>query len=93
MLFDLQLGPLIAVRKIQIKGSFDGMIEGTIRLNEKRPRMSLIDLNIELTPSPALKDEISNFGTLLRSFQCGETIKVNLKGTLNRINFPTRNKC
>ena len=93
VLFDLQLGPLIAVRKIQIKGSFDGMIEGTIRLNEKRPQMSLIDLNIELTPSPALKDEISNFGTLLRSFQCGETIKVNLKGTLNRINFPTRNKC
>ena len=93
VLFDLQLGPLIAVRKIQIKGSFDGMIEGTIRLNEKRPRRSLIDLNIELTPSPALKDEISNFGTLLRSFQCGETIKVNLKGTLNRINFPTRNKC
>ena len=93
MLFDLQLGPLIAVRKIQIKGSMEGMIEGTIRLNEKRPRMSLIDLNIELTPSPALKDEISNFVTMLRSFQCGETIKVNLKGTLNRINFPTRNKC
>ena len=93
VLFDLQLGPLIAVRKIQIKGSLEGMIEGTIRLNEKRPRMSLIDLNIELTPSPALKDEISNFITMLRSFQCGETIKVNLKGTLNRINFPTRNKC
>ena len=50
VLFDLQLGPLIAVRKIQIKGSMEGMIEGTIRLNEKRPRMSLIDLNIELTP-------------------------------------------
>ena len=93
VLFDLQLGPLIAVRKIQIKGSLEGMIEGTIRLNEKRPRMSLIDLNIELTPSPALKEEISNFGSMLRSFQCGETIKVNLKGTLNRINFPTRNKC
>ncbi|MDE0792208.1 MAG: type II secretion system protein GspN [SAR324 cluster bacterium] len=93
VLFDLQLGPLIAVRKIQIKGSMEGMIEGTIRLNEKRPRMSLIDLNIELTPSTALKDEISNFGTMLRSFQCGETIKVNLKGTLNSINFPTRNKC
>jgi type II secretion system protein N len=93
VLFDLQLGPLIAVRKIQIKGSLEGMIEGTIRLNEKRPRMSLIDLNIELTLSPALKEEMSNYGTMLSSFQCGETIKVNLKGTLNRINFPTRNKC
>ena len=93
VLFDLQFGPLIAVRKIQIKGSIEGTIEGTIRLNEKRPQMSLIDLNIELTPSPDLKVEISSFSTMLRSFQCGETIKVNLKGSLNRLNYPTRNKC
>jgi type II secretion system protein N len=93
VLFDVQFGPLIAIRKIQIKGSLDGTIEGTIRLNEKRPQMSLIDLNIELTPSADLKEEISSFSTMLRSFQCGETIKVNLKGSLNRLNFPTRNKC
>lgn len=93
VLFDLQFGPLIAVRKIQIKGSLEGTIEGTIRLNEKRPQMSLIDLNIELTPSPDLKVEINKFSTILRSFQCGETIKVNLKGSLNRLNYPTRNKC
>ena len=93
VLFDLQFGPLIAVRKIQIKGSMEGTIEGTIRLNEKRPQMSLIDLNIELTPSPDLKMEINSFSTILRSFQCGETIKVNLKGSLNRLNYPTRNKC
>ncbi|MDG1178485.1 MAG: type II secretion system protein GspN [SAR324 cluster bacterium] len=93
VLFDLQFGPLVAVRKIQIKGSLEGTIEGTIRLNEKRPQMSLIDLNIELTPSPDLKVEINSFSTILRSFQCGETIKVNLKGSLNRLNYPTRNKC
>ncbi|MED5482881.1 MAG: hypothetical protein VYA15_04135 [SAR324 cluster bacterium] len=93
VLFDLQFGPLIAVRKIQIKGSLEGTIEGTIRLNEKRPQMSLVDLNIELTPSPDLKVEINRFSTILRSFQCGETIKVNLKGSLNRLNYPTRNKC
>ena len=93
VLFDLQFGPLIAVRKIQINGSLEGTIEGTIRLNEKRPQMSLIDLNIELTPSPDLKVEINKFSTILRSFQCGETIKVNLKGSLNRLNYPTRNKC
>ena len=93
VLFDLQFGPLIAVRKIKIKGSLEGTIEGTIRLNENRPQMSLIDLNIELTPSPDLKVEINSFSTILRSFQCGETIKVNLKGSLNRLNYPTRNKC
>ena len=93
VLFDLHLGPLIAIKKIQIKGSLEGTIEGTIRLNEKRPKMSLIDLNIELTPSPVLKEEISSFSTMLRPFQCGETIKVNIKGSLNRLNFPTRNEC
>jgi len=93
VLFDLQLGPLIAIKKIQLKGSLEGTIEGTIQLDEKRPQMSLIDLNFELTPSPEFKKEISNFYTMLRSFQCGETIKINLKGTLNRLNFPTRNKC
>jgi type II secretion system protein N len=93
VLFDLQFGPLIDVRKIQIKGSIEGTIEGTIRLNEKRPQRALIDLNIDLTPSPDLKGEISSFSTMLRSFQCGETIKVNLKGSLNRLNYPTRNKC
>ena len=91
--FDLKLGPVISLKDVQLKGSLEGTIEGTIRLNEKRPQMSLIDLNIELTPSPDLKVEISSFSTMLRSFQCGETIKVNLKGSLNRLNYPTRNKC
>lgn len=93
VMFDLQLGPLIAIKKIHLRGSLEGTIEGTIRLNEKRPQMSLIDLNFELTPAASLKEEISSFSTMLRSFQCGETIKVNLKGSLNRLNFPTRNKC
>ncbi len=93
VLFDLQLGPSINVRKIQIKGSLEGTIEGTIRFNEKRPLMSLVDLNLEITPSTDLKDEISSLSNMLRSFQCGETIKVNLKGSLNRLKFPTRNKC
>ena len=93
VLFDLQLGPLITVRKIQMKGSLEGTIEGTIRFNEKRPLMSQIDLNIEVTPSPELIDEIRSLSNMLRSFQCGETIKVNLKGSLNRLKFPTRNKC
>ena len=93
ILFDLQLGPSIAINNIQIKGALEGTIDGTIQLNEKRPKMSLVNLNFELTPSSSLKKEISGFSTLLSSFQCGETIKVNLKGSLNRLNFPTRNKC
>jgi hypothetical protein len=89
----VQLGRSIHIKKIELQGSLEGIIEGTIQLNEKRPQMSLIDLNIQVTPSPALEKKISSFSTMLRSFQCGETIKINLKGALNRFNFPTRMKC
>ena len=91
--FNLQLGPLIHIKKIELQGSLAGTIDGTIQLNDKRPQMSLIDLNMQLTPSPSLKKELSTYSTMLRTFQCGETIKINLKGSFNRLNFPTRNKC
>ena len=91
--FYLQLGPLIHIKKIELQGSLAGTIDGTIQLNDKRPQMSLIDLNMQLTPSPSLKKELSTYSTMLRTFQCGETIKINLKGSFNRLNFPTRNKC
>ena len=91
--FEVQLGRSIHIKKIYLQGSLEGIIEGTIQLNEKHPQMSLIDLNIQVTPSPALKKGISSFSTMLSTFQCGETIKINLKGALNRFNFPTRMKC
>ena len=91
--FNLQLGPLIHIKKIELQGSLAGTIDGTIQLNDKRPQMSLIDLNMQLTPSPSFKKELSTYSTILRTFQCGETIKINLKGSFNRLNFPTRNKC
>ncbi|SVA25782.1 uncharacterized protein METZ01_LOCUS78636, partial [marine metagenome] len=57
--FEVQLGRSIHIKKIELQGSLEGIIEGTIQLNEKRPQMSLIDLNIQVTPSPALKKGIS----------------------------------
>jgi len=91
--FEVQLGRSIHIKKIYLQGSLEGIIEGTIQLNEKHPQMSLIDLNIQVTASPALKKGISSFSPMLSTFQCGETIKINLKGALNRFNFPTRMKC
>ena len=91
--FEVQLGRSIHIKKIYLQGSLEGIIEGTIQLNEKHPQMTLIDLNIQVTASPALKKGISSFSTMLSTFQCGETIKINLKGPLNRFNFPTRMKC
>jgi len=93
ILFDLELGPVIYLKDVQLKGSLEGTVDGTIQLDKNRPNMSSIDLNFLLTPSPDFKNEVSRFSKILLSFQCGETINVNLKGTFNRLNLPTRNNC
>jgi len=93
ILFDLELGPVISLKDVQLKGSLEGTVDGTIQLDKNRPNMSSINLNFLLTPSPNFKNELSRFSKILLPFQCGETINFNLKGTFNRLNLPTRNKC
>ena len=93
ILFDLELGPVISLKDVQLKGSLEGTVNGTIQLDKNRPNMSSIDLNFLLTPSPDFKNELLRFSKILLSFQCGETINFKLKGTFSRLNLPTRNKC
>ena len=93
IIFDLELGPVISLKDVQLKGSLEGTVDGTIQLDKNHPNMSSIDLNFLLIPSPDFKNELHRFSKILLSFQCGETINFNLKGTFSRINSPTRNKC
>ena len=93
ILFDLNLGPVISLKDVQLKGSLEGTVDGTIQLDKNRPNMSSIDLNFMLTPSPDFKNELRLFSKILLSFQCGETINFNLKGTFSRLNLPIKNKC
>ena len=93
ILFDLELGPVISLKDVQLKGSLEGTVNGTIQLDKLRPIMSSINLDFLITPSPDFKNELSRFSKILLSFQCGETINFNLNGTFSRLNLPTRNKC
>ena len=91
--FDLQIGTLISIERIELKGSFEGIIDGSIKPNINQPKMSFVDLNLKLVPSSKIIEEFKSFTPMLVHMKCGETINVNLKGSMNRINFPTRNKC
>ena len=51
ILFDLQIGNLISIKRIELKGSLDGRIDCSIKPNTNHPKMSLVDLNLELVPS------------------------------------------
>jgi len=93
ILFDLELGPVISLKDVQLKGSLEGTVDGTIQLDKNRPNMSSIDFNFLLTPSPDFTNKLRRFRKILLSFQCGETINFNLKGTFSRLNLPTRNNC
>ena len=93
ILFDLELGPVISLTDVQLKGSLEGKVDGIIQLDKNRPNMSSIDLNFLLTPSPDFKNKLQRFSKILLSLQCGETINFNLKGTFSGLNLPTRNKC
>ena len=55
ILFDLELGPVISLKDVQLKGSLEGTVDGTIKFDKIRPYMSSIDLNFLLTPSPDFK--------------------------------------
>ena len=91
--FDLQIGPLITINNIELQGSIGGIIYGSIQINKNRPQMSLIDLNLELDLSRVLREKLRSITPMLLSFQCDETININIKGSISRLNFPTRNKC
>ena len=91
--FDFELGPVISLKDVQLKGSLEGKVDGIIQLDKNRPNLSTIDLNFLLTPSPDFKNKLRRFSKILLSLQCGETINFNLKGTFSGLNLPTRNKC
>ena len=91
--FDFKIGNLISINSLKLNGSLDGKIDGIIQLNKYKPSMSLLDINLKIIPSTKIKEKINSFSPILLPLQCEETINVNIKGPLRRINFPTRNKC
>ena len=93
VIFDLKIDNLISIKRIELKGSLEGVIGGVIQLNSNRPKASFIDLNIELEPSLLIMEQIKSFSPMLKPLLCDKTLNVNIKGPINRINFPTRNKC
>ena len=91
--FDLQTGTLISIERIELKGSLEGIIDGSIKPNISNPKMSQVDLNLELIPSSKILEKFKSFTPMLIPMQCGKKINVNLNGSINRINFPTKNEC
>ena len=91
--FDIEISHLISIEMIELKGSLDGVINGKIQPNINHPKMSLLDLNLKIVPSSRILEKFQIFTPMLSPLQCGKTINVNIKGTMNRINFPSRNKC
>ena len=81
------------IRKINLKGMLTGMMEGTLRINPKKLEASLLDLRVQLVPSPELSSSLGTLAMVLKSYQCGNRIDIQLKGPLNRMPPPKRRPC
>ncbi len=91
--FDLSLGPMLNLKRVKLAGMLAGTISGTVQLNPKRLDASRVDLVVQLTPSAKLRKELESVASMLRPFQCGDTINVNVAGPLNRLPVPKRRNC
>ena len=91
--FDFEIGNLITIKRLELKGLLEGNIDGSIQLDKARPPLSKVNINLTILPSPIIKEQMQSLTPILNPFQCKDTIKVNIKGTISRIKFPTKNKC
>ncbi|MEC7347676.1 MAG: type II secretion system protein GspN [SAR324 cluster bacterium] len=91
--FMFDLGPVTKIQKINLKGMLTGTMEGILRVNPKNPPASLLDMRIQLVPSPEISSSLGSLAVVLKSYQCGNRIDVQLKGPLNRMPPPKRKPC
>lgn len=92
--YDIALNQqLIELRGARFEGDVTGVITGSLRLNERTPIDSKLDLKIKVKLSEVLQDKLGALRMMLQSFQCGDEIDIQLRGTLRRLGPPQRNRC
>ncbi|GIS36855.1 MAG: hypothetical protein Ct9H90mP8_2750 [Pseudomonadota bacterium] len=88
-MFDL--GPVTKTQKINLKGMYRNM-EGTLRVNPKNPPASLLDMRIQLVPSPEIVKALDHW-QWFSSLISGGIGLITTKGPLNRMPPPKRKPC
>ena len=91
--FEVGLGPLVRLKRVEVEGMLSGSIRGTMQFNPKNPGASVVDLMVQLTSSPELNESLGSLLILLSNYQCGNRIDVSIKGPLNRLQPPKRRNC
>ena len=94
VLYEVELQQqLIEIRKLTLSGDLEGNLSGNIRLNERNLLESRLDLNLRVKLSEELQGQLGALRLMLQSFQCGDYIDIQLRGTFRRLNPPQRNRC
>lgn len=83
----------LTIRKLQLKGSLEGTIEGKIFLNPRDLLASRVQLHLQLKLSKKLEQALGPMTLLLQGMQCGDVMDFDLSGTLERLQPPRKRAC
>ena len=84
---------LIEISQLALNGDLEGSVTGNIRLNERNPLESRIDLDLKVRLSQKLQDQLGPLTMMLQGFRCGDFFDVKIRGTFRQISPPFRNRC
>ena len=84
---------LIEISQLTLNGDLEGSVTGNIRLNERNPLESRIDLDLKVRLSQKLQDQLGPLTMMLQGFRCGDFFDVKIRGTFRQISPPFRNRC
>ena len=87
---DVEYGSKITLKQIKLKGDLEGIIGGTIQLNPRNVLSSRISLHAKIELSKNLMKELAAVSMVLKQFQCGNVIDVDINGTFQQMSFPKR---
>ncbi|MBF0277617.1 MAG: type II secretion system protein GspN [SAR324 cluster bacterium] len=90
---DLDYNQFLNIRKIQLRGSVEGTIDGKIFLNHRNLSASRIRLHLKLKLSEEVEEALGPMIFFVKGLQCGDEMDFDLLGTVSRINPPKKRTC
>ncbi|MBF0288418.1 MAG: type II secretion system protein GspN [SAR324 cluster bacterium] len=90
---DAEYDKLLTIRKMELKGSIEGSIEGQIALNHRNLQASTVKLHLKFTLSEEVQKALGPMTLILQGVQCGNVFDFDLTGTFRSLNPPKKRTC
>jgi len=88
-----RMGNIVEIDELKLEGDLQGTLDGKIRVSPKQIQNSQVLLHTKFQVAPKILAELGAMKLLLKGFQCGETLDMQISGTLSQLKTPKRGSC